>query len=1074
MKEDDISNQVLIPLLGKMGFLEPRFKGGTSEFGKDLICYTVDQFKEKEYVAIQLKKEKITQRNIHKIKNQIIEAFIPFQDAISSEKIRISKFYLITIEHITSNAQKIIDEFITEQKWNIYYRDGTWLINQIDENYPAYFSPEFNYFDKYFKAMKSDFETIKDISAVGQKQPIPLEELYVPLRLSEKRKNRTMVNEEGIELISKKDYYVDVEEYLETDINVSSEYILKNYKKVIILGNPGSGKTTLLKYFALRCCKENIEQREKSQVPIYIVLHEFLESGKKLREYIDDVLTNYHFPQDQNFIENILEKGKCIILLDGFDELVSKDNQENIAKKINKFLEKYPKNQIIVTSRFTGYQYELEGFNRFKILNFNDEQIREFVKNWFREKEHEKAKAMIRAIMKNERIRSLAKTPLLISIIAIIYEEDKELPQRRVELYERCIQVLLRRWDVQKRLRNLYESEKKEFILRKLAFYCHSNNKRTMTKSEIKKVMRKYFSQIQLKRVDEEPFLKEIWQRTHIIQQNTSNNYDFLILFFQEYFASLELKETENIINFILEHLFEPWWEEPILLYAGLKKDATFLINEINKKIREDIFYNKLLFLGKCISNAYFTDPEIKKRIINKLLKIYETTDYTLTKKRIINALILNKSNRILKFLMNKLIEEKWIVQRLIAKALGDAANEEIIEQLLEIFTSTENSEVRWGVTLALEQIKSEKTIDPLIEILLSSENYESRKNAARILGRIGNERALTPLIQVLNSEDEYSLRFNVVKALGEIGTEKALVSLIETLNSEENDVIQRIVVESIGKIGSEKAFRPLLQTLISTENYEIRIEIRDVLGKISGEEALEPLLELVLTSKDPEIQFIAAEALINLEKEDIIKPAMEAFKNSKSPNIQWSTAFLLAGYGVNEVSKSLINALLTSKSPFVRQLAALSLGRLKNEDIIEQLIEAYNSEKTSEIRFSIALALGSFRKKVTIKPLIKVLKEEKDAKIRICAMKALEWAGMKEGIDPLIETLTNAKEPRVRSAAARVLGKIGDDKAINALTKASQEVAEGEKVCVMTRVNDAAYEALEKVCKRIKRRILI
>lgn len=125
---------------------------------------------------------------------------------------------------------------------------------------------------------------------------------------------------------------------------------------------------------------------------------------------------------------------------------------------------------------------------------------------------------MLEAI-KNEHIKAIVRNPLMIAITAIIYEEDKELPQKRADLYKRCIEVLLSKWDVQKRLKNVYASDKKEFVLRKLAFYGHSNNKRIMTEEEIVKEMLKHLPRIQLRTEDAKPFLDEIWQRSYLLRQ---------------------------------------------------------------------------------------------------------------------------------------------------------------------------------------------------------------------------------------------------------------------------------------------------------------------------------------------------------------------------------------------------------------------------------------------------------------------------------------------------------------------------------------------------------------------------
>jgi hypothetical protein len=422
-----------------------------------------------------------------------------------------------------------------------------------------------------------------------------------------------------------------------------------------------------------------------------------------------------------------LKSGKCQLLLDGFDELATKESQEKIALAIREFIEKYPQCQIIVTSRIAGYHEELSGFTKLELLEFDDKQIEQFIQNWFSETNPDKAQSMYKAIKENEQIKKLARNPLMIAIIAIIYEEDKELPQKRAKLYERCFDVLLSKWDVQKRLKNKYSAEQKEFILRKLAFYAHNANKRVMTENEAIQEMRVYLSDIRLKNDDAQPLLTEIWQRSYLLRQISRDSYDFLHLSFQEYFTAQELKEQEDGIDTIINHVGEPWWEEPIILYAGIIREAstlTTLIRRIREEVPEDIFYSNLMLRGKCIADAEFIESALRDEIVNELWSLYQTAEFEPLKERALGVLARIKPDT------------------LIDSLIADLASNE--------------SDVRGSAAAALGMLGSERAVDPLITALRTDKEIDVRERAATALGEIGDKRAIEPLKEALQDEGEF------------------------------------------------------------------------------------------------------------------------------------------------------------------------------------------------------------------------------------------------------------------------------------------------------------------------------
>ena len=1031
LSEKELTKKFLIPLYESkdMGFQNVRYTHRKLEFGKDVICYKEDEYGKRVYTAVQVKKTKITTNDIDGLLRQTSEAFgEQFTDAIDGKKRSIDKFVLLTSNEFLEEAKDSFWASLrdTNRDKLVTCIDGNQLIKLLDKHLPSAFWDEYDLFNKYFNAMRQDFTTIKDVTAIGQKEPMSLEEIYVSLRVSEEVEVRELPPEQEWKIFDEKQADGHEQEALQQRDRakvVDADRAIADYKRLVIVGDPGSGKTTLLKHLALKWCKENLERQERLSVPIPIVLQQLADSNKGVREYIDAVFEKYEFPNAKKWLETDLKAGKCRLLLDGFDELASKESQKKVAEEIERFIQKYKKVPVLVTSRIVGYHDELRGFTKAELLEFDDDQIGRFTENWFGQKDHERAKSMLAAITSNDQIKALARNPLMIAIIAIIYEEDRKLPERRADLYQRCVEVLLSKWDVQKRLKNRFGADKKEFILRKLAFYGHTNNKRIMTQEEVRTQILEHFPRLGLEEKDLAPFLEEIWQRSFLLRQISMDSCDFLHLSFQEYFTALELTKRDDATDIILSHLDEPWWEEPILLYAGISKDASALIRTIREKVPEDIFYSNLLLCGKCITDADFTDPSLKEQISGELYELYETGRFELLTYSAI-------------------------------KVLGRIKPDKIIDDLIDNL-NTGDSYVRGNAADFLGMISSEKVIEPLLKAL-TDKNIDVRKRAAYALERIGSEKAIEPLLKALTDEKSY-VRWSAADALGMIGNEKAIEPLIKALTDEKGSVRGRAAY-ALGRIGSEKAIEPLLKALTDEKSY-VGGKASGALGKIGSEKAIKPLLK-ALTDKKGSVRGRAAYALGRIGSEKVIEPLLKALTDEKG-YVRGRAAYALGMIGSEKVIEPLLKVLI-DKDSYVRGNAAYALGSMGSEKAIKPLIKAL-TDKDSDVRVRTAYVLGSMGSEKAIKPLIKALTDEKNYVCRSAA-DALGKIGSEKAIKPLIKALTDEKGS-VRGSTADALGKIGSEKAIKPLIKALTDKDSD--------VRNFAFASLMAISRKCRRRII-
>ncbi|HRI63399.1 MAG TPA: NACHT domain-containing protein, partial [Polyangium sp.] len=239
----------------------------------------------------------------------------------------------------------------------------------------------------------------------------------------------------------------------------------------VILADPGMGKSTLLAYLALVFAggapMAGISQFPQ-MVPMHISLRDFvrrqkLQPGLSFLDYLElDArerfgLSNMH----RAFFEATLYMGEAMVLLDGLDEVGNETARHALAAAIRSFAADYPASRFWVTSRIYGYTENVrlpKTFEHYRIARLEKEQIDDFVKRWYRhqlggepKEADEQAASLSAAIEKTAGVKRLAGNPLLLTLMAFIHQGLRKLPKDRGELYDKCIEMLLKTWSEARR-----------------------------------------------------------------------------------------------------------------------------------------------------------------------------------------------------------------------------------------------------------------------------------------------------------------------------------------------------------------------------------------------------------------------------------------------------------------------------------------------------------------------------------------------------------------------------------------------------------------------------------------------
>ena len=846
----------------------------------------------------------------------------------------------------------------------------------------AIITPSRKFYNCYFNTLKKHSQTLGDISAIAinhcETEAVELEDIYVSLKLRE--------------FDQESHFTVEKERVIEPGTAVN------NYQLLVILGGAGVGKTTLLKYLTLTYCKKNIQLKEQREwenihIPIPIILREFLESGKCLRDYINTVLEKYGFPKAKKLVEKDLKDGRCILLLDGFDELITRTNREEVTNAIFAFIERYDKCKIVVTARTPGYHGELLGFTRFEVMEFDYSQVKEFVNNRFARSRPGKAEAIIQYLKENEDIKNLANNPLMLSIIVALYEENNEVLLKRAGIYMRIVEVLLGEWDAHKKIAGQFPPDKKKYILRKLAVLNHRRDRRTITEKEILEEIDKYSLLLGLKKEECRLFFEEIWQRSYILRQLFIDTYDFLHLTFQGYFTALELKEREDGIAIIIHHLSDTWWEEPILLYSGVSANASPLVKQIRKQ-PEDIFYSNLMLSGKCVADSGSIDPLLKEEIVQELWLIYNTGEFILLREKAIAVLSRIKPRRIIDLLVERLTDRDPSVRRCAAETLGSIGSAELLPVLIMVLMKEKETKIRSHVAISLGKIGSTEAMRPLIGVLHTDKDSDVRKSAAEALGLIGGPEALPELITVLTTDKDNQVRIGAAEALGKIKGDMTVSQLIRTFSIEKDSTIRWRIAMSLGKLGGIDARDMLIKTLSNDEAREVRESAAEALGLIGSEECITPLIRALTRDKDADVRGSAAYALGLMRSTEALPELIKTLITDTNGEVRGRAAYALGQLRNIEAIPYLTVALNTHKASFIRGNATFALGQIGGVEAIPFLTHALTLDKDPYVRFRAAEVLGGIGDAMTIPPLKASLADDGNYygwKVKDKALEALE-----------------------------------------------------------------------------------
>jgi predicted NACHT family NTPase len=368
---------------------------------------------------------------------------------------------------------------------------------------------------------------------------------------------------------------------------------VEKYSKLMILGKPGAGKTTFLKYLAIQCIEGEFQAE---RVPIFVTLKNFAETANKptLLKHITEETINVI-----SSIQDVLTYGKALVLLDGLDEVREKDSNR-ILKKIREFSDRFPNNHFVMTCRIAAREYTFEKFTEVEVADFDNDQISSFANNWFKDKAV-KPETFIKRLEENNRIKELAASPLLLTLLCLAFEESGDFPANRSELYKEGLDALLKKWDAKRGIQRdqIYKKlsvQRKEDLLSKIALTTFEGSEYFFKQKVAEHYITEYIRNLpgantdeEALQLDSEQVLRSIEHHHGLAVERAKGIYSFSHLTFHEYFTAREFvvvrQSSEEALQNLVSHISDKRWREVFLLAVGMSSNADYLLQLMKQQV---------------------------------------------------------------------------------------------------------------------------------------------------------------------------------------------------------------------------------------------------------------------------------------------------------------------------------------------------------------------------------------------------------------------------------------------------------------------------------------------------------